>query len=590
MGKFKRSKSKGRYAAGGAVKDNADFLAELSKLLDDQKTDVSATDTLQAKTQQKRAIGEGVTAGASAGAEAAVPGAGVLTQIHSKIGGAIRGQDEYGVAKSEGSALAGAAFDPLGELTSGFSGIRRGRAVKKRDEAIRQDALAKNKALAMDKLSTTDSHSLDDSYLNNIFYDDNGDAAAGQRMNKGGVVKGKGTGTSDSVDANLKAKSFLVPAKHAAIAKMLRKVVLDDDDMSLNKNQGSEKVKVSKGEVVFTPQERKKMALAGIDLSVLAPDADDVKKMAKGGEVPDLRKKRQGAFEDLSLDLGFGPLKYNPEAALDDAASDKSDAETRKGLSAPTSFTPDNEDPAVDAQRAQPALEPGDLANEEARTNGLADKITGESAPASLTNTTAPAVQKPVAGNKKNIDWGSILSLAQVGMGLAAANEKKPEDKIDAPYTASVAKILADTSKLDQDARFGYTPQEKARLEKSAAESRRAALSNIIRYTGSNSSALNAIRGTAVDETNSLRDISIADNQVKQGKQRAALQGDELALGATQGMDARKRAIFKDNIDLYLKNQEASAELINAGLSNFFNGQEYQSLKKQRDARKANSQ
>jgi hypothetical protein len=94
---------------------------------------------------------------------------------------------------------------------------------------------------------------------------------------KGGVIKGKGTGTSDSIDAKVTAGSFIVPAKNADAAKEISKKVLKAPSIKkadLN-HAGGERVKLSNGEIMFTPEEVEKIeSELGEDyLDKLAPDA-----------------------------------------------------------------------------------------------------------------------------------------------------------------------------------------------------------------------------------------------------------------------------------------------------------------------------
>lgn len=96
---------------------------------------------------------------------------------------------------------------------------------------------------------------------------------------KGGVIKGKGTAKSDSIDAQVKENSFVVPAENNHIAEELREKLLGDNPSTTAKvKQGTgPKVKLSNGEHLFTPEERMKLEKKGVDLYQLAPDSDDLK-------------------------------------------------------------------------------------------------------------------------------------------------------------------------------------------------------------------------------------------------------------------------------------------------------------------------
>ena len=102
---------------------------------------------------------------------------------------------------------------------------------------------------------------------------------------KGGTIKGSGTGTSDSIDAQVKENSFVVPAKNNRVAKTLREMMLGDDPDTMAKvKQGmGPKVKLSNGEHLFTPAERAKLEAKGVNLYDLAPEAEDSDKYSMGG-------------------------------------------------------------------------------------------------------------------------------------------------------------------------------------------------------------------------------------------------------------------------------------------------------------------
>jgi hypothetical protein len=116
--------------------------------------------------------------------------------------------------------------------------------------------------------------------------------------NEGGKVVGKGTGTSDSIKATIEDDSYIIPAKNAPIAKEIRKKILgkNPNDKAKLKQPGGTDIKISNGEVVFTPEEVVEIEANGIDLDALAPEAKDklrnhlncggkVKGYADGGEI-----------------------------------------------------------------------------------------------------------------------------------------------------------------------------------------------------------------------------------------------------------------------------------------------------------------
>lgn len=104
---------------------------------------------------------------------------------------------------------------------------------------------------------------------------------------KGGEIKGKGTGTSDSINAKVEEGSFVVPAKNAELAKGIRNLYLKVPSKKANINQKEgEEVKLSNGEHLFSPEENEYLESIGVDLESLAPNAEKEEDgMAKGGPV-----------------------------------------------------------------------------------------------------------------------------------------------------------------------------------------------------------------------------------------------------------------------------------------------------------------
>lgn len=96
---------------------------------------------------------------------------------------------------------------------------------------------------------------------------------------EGGEIKGKGTSTSDSINAQVEEGSFIVPAKNSNIAKLVRKEVLKKpiNQKADIKQKGGTPVKLSNGEIQFTPEERAEIdrELGADFLPSLAPDAQN---------------------------------------------------------------------------------------------------------------------------------------------------------------------------------------------------------------------------------------------------------------------------------------------------------------------------
>jgi len=103
---------------------------------------------------------------------------------------------------------------------------------------------------------------------------------------EGGEIKGKGTAKSDSIEAEVKEDSFVVPAENAELAKGIRKLYLKAPNKKANlKQKEGEPVKLSNGEHLFTPEENEYLESIGIDLEDLAPNAEEGNKKSEGGPV-----------------------------------------------------------------------------------------------------------------------------------------------------------------------------------------------------------------------------------------------------------------------------------------------------------------
>ena len=117
---------------------------------------------------------------------------------------------------------------------------------------------------------------------------------------KGGKIEGPGTGTSDSIPKNIEDGSFVVPAKNAEKALNIGREYLDwnGEEMASRNYPGTE-VKVSNGEVIFTPEEVNILSYNGVDLNALAPKAETKLKEGaelKNGFVPDRNPLQNTGF------------------------------------------------------------------------------------------------------------------------------------------------------------------------------------------------------------------------------------------------------------------------------------------------------
>jgi hypothetical protein len=128
----------------------------------------------------------------------------------------------------------------------------------------------------------------------------------------GGEIKGKGTAKSDSIKAEVKEGSFIVPAENAELAKGIRKLYLKAPNKKANlKQEEGEPVKLSNGEHLFTPEENEYLESIGIELEALAPDAEEGNEKSKGGPVKGT--KIDGATWDGKNWISENGSKYSTE-------------------------------------------------------------------------------------------------------------------------------------------------------------------------------------------------------------------------------------------------------------------------------------
>lgn len=102
--------------------------------------------------------------------------------------------------------------------------------------------------------------------------------------NGGGEIIGAGTSTSDSIMAKVKKDSFVVPAENEGIAEALRQKYFGNAGKAANTNQGTGvPVHLSDGEHLFTPEEKAILEKKGVNIKMLAPNAEDKNKGKAGG-------------------------------------------------------------------------------------------------------------------------------------------------------------------------------------------------------------------------------------------------------------------------------------------------------------------
>jgi hypothetical protein len=101
---------------------------------------------------------------------------------------------------------------------------------------------------------------------------------------KGGKIKGPGTGKSDSISMSAPDGSFIVPEENSEQGMELGRSYLGWDKNEKTKHdKGGSEIKVSNGEIIFTPEEVSVLKYHGINLDELAPKAQNKIGMKSGG-------------------------------------------------------------------------------------------------------------------------------------------------------------------------------------------------------------------------------------------------------------------------------------------------------------------
>jgi hypothetical protein len=209
------------------------------------------------------------------------------TTMEDKAGSTILSRTGQGAsAGAVGGALGIAIGAGAGLLIGGTEAVIESDKKKKatRKANFELDQSLRN-SVRDSKFAAGDSFSLDENPLNSINGIDEimnrkkrkgvASGMAVQYLAKGGKVVGPGGPKDDKVKAKLSKGSFIVPSENAKVAEVLRKAVLGEDTKKSTATKSGVNVMLSNGEHHFTPQEVKKMTAAGINLDLLAPEADE---------------------------------------------------------------------------------------------------------------------------------------------------------------------------------------------------------------------------------------------------------------------------------------------------------------------------
>ena len=124
-------------------------------------------------------------------------------------------------------------------------------------------------------------------------------------MAEGGKITGAGGPKEDKITKKVEDGSFIVPAENGDKALELGRQYLGwEDGEHANRNYPGTEVKVSNGEVLFTPEEVGILSYNGVDIDGLAPNAKTKLTEGKGyntGSIPNQYANEK--YDKFSMDL-----------------------------------------------------------------------------------------------------------------------------------------------------------------------------------------------------------------------------------------------------------------------------------------------
>ena len=277
----------------------------------------------------------------------------------------------------------------------------------------------------------------------------------------GGKVEGPGTANSDSIKAKVEKGSFVVPEENAGIAQAIRNKYLGASKKANVQQPGGADVRLSDGEHLFTPDEKAYLEGMGVNMAMLAPNAErsPVGKYAEG-------TTKEGVEEM--------PMKQT----------------------------------YLTSELEVPTLEESGL-SEEAYKAAFGDKVKSAETKAAPTE------------RKKMPSWinpENVLAAGQTGAGIYALlkDGKRPVDVIDPQFENTVNQARG-------EAAYGLNSYEKNIAQKDIESSRAGQAAESASLAGGNlATAMANIRKAGTESSENLTKLASADANLKLQKQRYA--------------------------------------------------------------------
>lgn len=474
-----------------------------------------------------------------------------------------------------------------------------------------------------------------------------------QMCAKGGVIKGKGGPKDDKINAKVEADSFVVPADNAKVAETLRAALLrkaPKAPANLNQKNG-EKVKLSNGEHLFTPEEKHELMEKGVDVNALAPDAEHKEEMvekkshimfpkfAKGGGVPnesDWNKmysdkknyKPYKTYEELikppnnwtgtkeawkaAADKAIAEGKVTPYTGNKGKAPTDSDYAKMYGAKKETSSTQKPALKAPSVKKSTSKSAPDNLPSKDIALQGLnqdaelkannqlikdeASILASPTKQDAIVAATKNSNDNYVASNPKSKSSGILSKIGNidptsvVGIGQVIAGKDMLSKEVRPTYNATLDQTYnANVDRALKEATYGLTPEQRIMAEQDIENAKRDAMKQGVNYAGgSGTQAFNLNRAAINDAWKNKLGLKQADTEMRMNKQMYA---DQQAANRASIIAQNKRRSFEDAMGTFQQRQQAGSELISAGLANTIGAYRYnKDLQAQKEANLASNE
>lgn len=406
---------------------------------------------------------------------------------------------------------------------------------------------------------------------------------------EGGSITGPGTGTSDSIKAKVKKGAFVVPKINAPIAEEIRKEVLQPTGKAKLNQGGGVDVRLSNGEHLFTKEEKDKIKMAGINISALAPDAQNTDSYQDGGDIAKKRKQTElrylqtrvnnnaatgeelYRYKKLTKELGATtPTRNTTAVKAPKAPAKKTEIFSRNWAAQDPEVSPPTSDSQNLAQTAVPKAKTAPTVNGVDPNQASFDRDWAEA-------TAEPTTKRKGFDSGKLIDYG--IPLAQTALGLKYLKDagKRPVDQLDPDYLKSIETAKGNVVTANAQAKFGFSPEEQAAIDMNNNN-----LTNSGRYAarnysgGSAANALNMERSVINDSFARGLEAKAQNRNLIFKKQQIANDRQQYADSLITGKVGMSNRLFNQKMDAWNMSQQTGAGLIAAGLNNAIGAKQWQ--------------